>query len=179
VPADIETAVDVAAWFCDQALNNDEYLQPQKLHRLLFLAQGYYAVAYAGRKLMPAVFVADEMGPIEPNVYKMFAKGRPDVDLNLFLPEQAEAFLYTIWRRFGHLTVKALNKLTTQTEAYRAAVQRGRRAEISFEAMRLSFGRAQAVPATDQVVRPKVMRAADGRPVAVKSWTQALRSVKS
>ena len=98
MPADIDTAVDVAVWFCDQALNHNEYLQPQKLHRLMFLAQGYYAVAYGGRKLMPAVFVADQMGPIEPNVYKVFTKGRPEVDVDMFLPDEAEALLISIWR---------------------------------------------------------------------------------
>ena len=33
---------DVAFWFADTALNNNEYLQPQKLHRLLFLSQAYF-----------------------------------------------------------------------------------------------------------------------------------------
>ena len=78
---------DVAFWFSDTALNHNEYLQPQKLHHLLFLSQAYYSVAYGGRKLMPAVFIAEEGGPVEPNMYKAFSKGRPDVDAELFLPQ--------------------------------------------------------------------------------------------
>ncbi len=170
MPADIDTAVDVAVWFCDQALNHNEYLQPQKLHRLMFLAQGYYAVAYGGRKLMPAVFVADQMGPIEPNVYKVFTKGRPEVDVDMFLPDEAEALLISIWRRFGHYSAEQLTRLTKDTEAYRKAFAKGPRAEIPLVAMRLSFTRAQETPTVDRVVQPKMLRSQSGGPVKVKSW---------
>ncbi len=36
MPAAVESAFDVAFWFADVALNENEYLQPQKLHRLMF-----------------------------------------------------------------------------------------------------------------------------------------------
>ena len=171
MPADIETAVDVAIWFADQALNHNEYLQPQKLQRLLYLAQGYYVVAFKGRTLMPAVFVAEEAGPIEPNIFKVFAKGRPDVDTNLFLPEHAEAFLHSIWRRFGHHSAETLTRMAKETEAYRKALKRGPRSDITLDAMRLSFARGEEAPDLKQVVRPKMMRSQTGKPVAVKSWT--------
>ena len=54
MPADVENAFDIAFWFADTALNENQYLQPQKLQRLLFIAQAYYTVAFNGRKLMPA-----------------------------------------------------------------------------------------------------------------------------
>ena len=60
MPADVSNAFDIAFWFADTALNENEYLQPQKLQRLLFIAQSYYCIVQKGRKLMPAVFVADE-----------------------------------------------------------------------------------------------------------------------
>ena len=50
----------MAFWFCDRALNDNEYLQPGKLQSLLYLSQAYYATAYNGKKLVPAIFVADE-----------------------------------------------------------------------------------------------------------------------
>ena len=34
MPADVSNAFDVAFWFADTALNENEYLQPQKLQRL-------------------------------------------------------------------------------------------------------------------------------------------------
>ena len=69
MPADVDNAFVIAFWFEDAALKNNEPLQPQKMQRLLFISQAYYAVINNGRKLMPAVFVANELGPIEPNVF--------------------------------------------------------------------------------------------------------------
>ncbi len=161
---------DVAFWFADTALNHNEYLQPQKLHRLLFLSQAYYSVAYGGRKLMPAVFIAEEGGPIEPNMYKAFSKGRPDVDAELFLPQEVESFLESIWRRFGHHSPENISRIAKETLAYRQAYKKARGTEITIEAMRLSFSRAEEAPALDQVIKPKVMRSQSGKPVTVKAW---------
>lgn len=170
MPADLDSAIDAAFWFSDQALNHNEYLQPQKLHRLLFLAQAYYAVAYEGRKLMPAIFVADELGPIEPNVFKAFSRGRPDVDVDLFMPHEAEVFLNSIWNRFGHLSAERLTRMAKGSTAYKQAYRRGNRAEIPLDAMRLAFTRAETGPEVGQVVKPKVMVTQTGRPVRIKSW---------
>ena len=98
MPADVQSAFDVAFWLSDTALNCNEYLQPQKLQRLLFLCQGYYTVVYPKRGLMPAHFVADEIGPIEPNVFLAFTRGRPNIDVDLFMPHEVETFLDPIWR---------------------------------------------------------------------------------
>lgn len=170
MPSAVESIFDIAFWFSDTALNQNEYLQPQKLHRLMFLSQAYFSVAYGGKKLMPAVFIADDLGPIEPNVYKAFAKGRPDIDVDLFMPEEVEAFLESIWRRFGHLSPERLSQMTKETQAYTQAYKKGRRTEIAHQAIRLSFTRGRETPAVDQVVKPKVMRLQSGKPVAVKGW---------
>jgi uncharacterized phage-associated protein len=168
--ADLDSAFDVAFWFSDTALHENEYLQPQKLQRLLFLAQAYYAVAYDGRALFPGQFVAEEMGPIEPNVYAAFSKGRPDIDVDLFLPHDVEAFLDSVWRRFGHHSVDRLNETTTQNAAYKAAMAKGRRSEITIAMMRKAFVRGDAAPGVDQVVKPKVYLTQHGKPVTVQSW---------
>ena len=177
MPSAVNSAFDVAFWFADTALEQNEYLQPQKLHRLLFLSQAYYAVAHDGAKLMPAVFVAEEMGPVEPNVYKAFSKGRPNMDAELFLPHEVETFLDNIWRRFGHQSAENLTRLARGTLAYKKALKRGRRGEISLEAMRLSFSRAREAPNLDQVVKPKVMRSQSGKSVVVKAWIPGTKPV--
>ena len=176
MPAATQSAIDVAFWFTDHALNQNEYLQPQKLQRLLFLAQAYYAVAFDGRKLTPAVFVADEMGPIEPNVFKAFSKGRPDIDPDLFLPIEVDEFLDAVWRRFGHHSVDHLTRLSKQTTAYRRAFRKGRRAEISLNSMRLSFIRNEETPNVEGVVKPKMMRSQEGKAVPVKAWVPGPKS---
>lgn len=171
MPADVKSAFDIAFWLSDTALNCNEYLQPQKLQRLLFLSQGYYTVVFPKRKLMPAVFVADEIGPIEPNVFLSFTRGRPNIDVDLFLPHEVESFMDSIWRRFGHFSAEKLGKMTKESEAYKRAKQRGPRAEITMQEMRLSFARAESTPSAKQVVRPKMLRTQAGKPVTVQAWT--------
>ncbi len=171
----VSSAFDVAFWFADTALNDNEYLQPQKMQRLLFLSQAYFAVAYNGRILMPAVFVADEMGPVEPNVYVAFSRGRPNVEVEMFLDPDVEQFLDSIWRRFGHFSAERLTKVIKQSEAFRQAFKRGRRSVITTDAMRLAFTRAEDTPGVETVVKPKLMRSSSGKAVAVKAW--APRSV--
>ena len=166
----VESTFDVALWFLDTAIEEKETLQPQKLHRLLYLAQGYYVVAFDGRKLMPAVFIAEEAGPLEPNIYRAFARGRPDLEPNFFLPEGVDSFLSNIWDRFGHHTSDYLTKICIESMAFKQALKRGVRTEIPLKAMLLSFARAENTPAVTQIVKPKVMRSQSGRPVTVKSW---------
>ena len=170
MPADLNNAFDVSIFFDDTAIKEGIYLQPQKLHKLLFLSQAYYAVAF-DRKLMPAIFIADELGPIEPNVYLAFSKGRPEIDVDLFLPFEVQSFLENIWQRFGTYSVERLGKITNETLAYKNARERGDRAEIPLIEMKFSFKNPGQVPSVDQLVKPKMMRTQSGRAVEVQTWT--------
>lgn len=177
--ADVKSAFEVAFWFADAALAENEYMQPQKLHRLLFIAQAYYSVAYPERKLMPAVFVADELGPVEPNVYTAFSRGRPIVDVDEeALPHDVVMFLSGIWRRFGHYSIERLTGVTNGTHAYKEAFARAARTEITIESMCASFTRDETVPAVDKVIPPRVMRTQSGKPVVVKSWNPVAKPAK-
>ena len=174
----VDSIFDVAFWLADTALNSNEYLQPQKLHRMLFLCQAYYAVVHNGRKLMPATFIADDMGPIEPNIYRAFTRGRPNMDVSLFLDPDIEGFLDSIWRRFGNDSSERLTEMTKETLAYKQAYRHGPRTEISLEAMMHSFIRADETPSVEQVVKPKIMRSQTGKPVAVQAWNPATMTNK-
>ncbi len=168
--AEVESVFEIACWLWDKALDEGEYLAPQKLQNLLFLTQAYYAVAFSGRQLMPGVFVAEELGPVEPSIYKTFQKGRPDVAVEMVLPEEVDSFINAIWNRFGHHSAEHLAKTCKSCAAYRAAAKKERRTEISLAAMRKSFAQAHDQPALGQVLRPKIMRSQNGKPVTVKSW---------
>ena len=163
-----ESTLDVAMWFVDRARLEDSYLQAQKLQRLLYLAQGLYAAAYHGRKLMPATFVAHEMGPLEPNVYRAFELGRPA------LPEvppggDAISFLELVWRRYGHLSTERLNDMVRRHDIYLEARGRGENEEIAVDAMAAFFTRKDD---------PKpVVRTADGR--TVQKWIPSTRAVRT
>ena len=168
--AEVNNAFDIAFFFVDTAKVENEHLQPQKLQGLLFLSQAYFSVAFKGAKLMPAVFVADERGPLEPNVYTAFSKGRPDIDANLFLPAEVENFLEAIWRRFGHMSTDKIIKMTKSTSAYKKAERRGHRAEIYLNEMHVSFIQAEKTPGLDQVIKPKLYRTQSGKNVTVQKW---------
>ncbi|MDP6430258.1 MAG: DUF4065 domain-containing protein [Rhodospirillales bacterium] len=176
MPSAVDSAFEVAFWFSDRALNDNEYLQPIKLQYLMFLAQSYYAVAYEGKRLVPAIFVAEEVGPIEPAIYQTFTRGRPNIEVSVELDDDVRSFVDSIWRRFGHHSAEYLAKLCRRNPAYKEALKRGRRAEISLDDMRKTFIASTETPAVESVVKPKVMRSHTGRAVEVKAW--APRTVK-
>ena len=177
--AAVESSFDVAFWFMDRAIGDNEYLQPQKLQRLMYLAQAYFAVAYNGRLLMPAMFIADEFGPIEPNVFRACAIQRPAVD-TVPLEAHVVQFLDSIWRRFGAHSAEALNRQVAGHAPYGEALAHGVKSEIPLKAMIDFYGKksnnapevatAVGAPPVQQVLRPKLMRSQTGKPVAVQKW---------
>ncbi|MEX2642169.1 MAG: hypothetical protein WD270_01865 [Acetobacterales bacterium] len=168
----VSCSFDVAFWFRDRALDDGEYLQPQKVQRLMYLAQAYYAVFHAGRMLMPSVFVAETMGPIEPNVYRALSGGWQFIETER-VPEQPAQFFDSIWRRFGHHSVNHLTRMVRGHPPYKEAFeQNGPGAEIGLEEMRIFYGRGAEsdAPEPQGVVRSRVVRSHTGRPVAVRKW---------
>jgi uncharacterized phage-associated protein len=178
-PAAVDSSFDVAYWFVDRALNENEYIQPQKTHRLMYLSQAYFAVAYNGRMLMPAVFVADQLGPIEPNVFRACALQRPAIDVIPMTP-QVDLFLDSIWRRFGALSADSLSRQVNSHPPYQEALAKGVKSEITLQAMMQFYGRKNntdpekaakiGAPAIEQVLRPRVMVSQSGKPVSVSRW---------
>ena len=154
------TAIDVAAWLLERARSEDMYLQPQKLQRLLYCAQACYAHEYQGRRLMPAAFVVHELGPVEPNIFRLFEAGRPNVVIDMPPPE-IETFLERVWRRFARNSVERLTTLVTASPAYREIAARGDGEIIPFAIVAESVARRDA-PAEKS-------RTPDGR--TIQKWT--------
>lgn len=177
-PPVCDSAFDVCFWLINRALEDGEYLQPQKIQRLLYLSQAYYGAASRGQKLMPCLFVTSVFGPIEPATWRAFENGSPQVDWQ-GIPETQKHFLDSLWRRFGAHSVEHLNRLTTSHPPYQRALQDGKRAEIQFEWMTEYYGRKPradeshdryAAPGVENVMRPRVMRSHKGRAVNVHKW---------
>ena len=162
------TAFDVAVWLLDRARADDMHLPLQKLHRLLFIARAVYASRAddAGGLLMPAVFVADELGPIEPNLERLMVDGRPEELPAETLNRAAADFMEDIWRRFAHMPTDRLNGLVGKNAAYAAAFAAGRGAVIAQSSMAGSFAPAPAKIAQDV----RMLRSQNGAPVAVRAW---------
>lgn len=166
----VETTFDVAEWFLDTALNEREYLQPVKLQALMFLAQGFYAAANAGKRLIPAIFVATQNGPVEPNTYKLYAAGRPVLTKSP-LPRDVAVFLDRIWRRFGAYSAGYLTKMLSNHPPVAEAAVNGDRSEISLKSMAAFYADALSGENTaDAMNRPRLMRTQTGRTVCVKKW---------
>ncbi len=168
----VPCSFDVAFWFRDRALDEGEYLQPQKVQRLLYLSQAYFAVFNGGRMLVPSVFVAETMGPVEPNVYRALAGGWQFIETEP-VPEAAVEMLDSIWRRFGHHSVDHLTRMVRGHPPYKDAFEEnGPGAEITLEAMRDFYGKGaeSGAPEAQGVARSRVVRSHTGRPVAVRKW---------
>lgn len=183
-PTAADSCFDVAIWFLDRAVADGEYLQPQKLQRLMFLAQAYYGVARHGEKLMPATFVAASEGPIEPTIFRALERGRPLIDVRP-LEEHVQHLLDSVWRQFGAHSVDYLNKLIQRHPPYLDAFEIAPMSEIAFENMITFYGtqglkrrqgqgadeaQRPAPAPVDQVLRPKTLRNHDGKPVSVRRW---------
>lgn len=181
-PTAVESCFEVACWFLDRGVDDGEFLQPQKLHRLMFLAQAYYGVLQGSAKLMPATFIAADEGPIEPTIFRIFARGRPAVDLKP-LDEQPRHILDSIWRQFGSHSTEHLNKLIRRHPPYADAFAATPGTEIMFESMVEFYGTqgltrrpsaaaaaAADAPSASKVLRPKVMRNHSGKPVTAHRW---------
>lgn len=171
----VASTFDVVVWFTDRALNDGEYLQPTKLHRLMYLAQGYFAVAYRGAKLMPATFVAEASGPVEPDVWRVYASGRPYIE-SVPPPERVEQFLDSIWRRFGSHSADYLGDLISRQPPFQTALAEGPRAEIPLAALAACLAKPAAAkgrgqPGVDEVLRPRTAVSATGKAVSVRRWT--------
>ncbi len=173
--ATLESSFDAAFWFVDRAMENGEYVQPQKLQRLLYLAQAYYAAAYEEQLLMPAIFVAEALGPVEPSTFRLFGSAIPQFDRKR-QPKIADQFLDAIWRRFGHHSAEHLNRLISTHDPYREAMAKGERTIIVIKAMAQFYGKKETtqmagIPSLENLVPPRIVRSHTGQAVEVKKWT--------
>ena len=170
----VRSSLDVALWFNDRAFGEGEYIQPQKLHRLLYLGYAYFAIAYPRQKLMPACFVTDEMGPVEPTVYHTLAYGVPNNLEYRTVPKVAADFLDSIWRRFGALRAEQIIKKVAEHQPVMEAMAKGPGTEITYESIVKFYGSELAakkgVPGVDKVMKPRVLKSSTGRAVTVSAW---------
>ncbi len=190
-PTAVESSFEAAFWFYERALTDVEHLQPQKLQRLLFLAQAYYGVAHDGAKLMPGVFVAAPEGPLEPTLFRAFSRGKPALDLTP-IDEPARHLMDSVWRQFGALSADKLTKLVKRHPPYIEAYAAAPMTEIELPVMVAFYGDQGLVrrksaepspfesqtsgaeldaPSLERVLRPKVALNHDGKPVNVKTWS--------
>lgn len=155
----VTSTLDVALWLFDRARRDDQHMPAQKLQRLLWIAQALYAAECHGRMLMPATFVAEEVGPTEPTIFHVFQDSRPPLVPGKIVPE-AENFLDRIWRKYGHHSTDHLNRMMSASDIYRRALRRERGTVIPFETIAKHF--------TEKPKKVEQVKTTDGR--ILKKW---------
>jgi uncharacterized phage-associated protein len=149
----VASSFDVAEWFIRQSKRDRVNLSPLKLHRLMYLAQVGYARRTAGDALMPSMFVATELGPLEPNLYRAFEHGTPKVAVR-DPTEQVRNFLQLVWHKYGEEPIDALNRLMATDAAFKQAEAAGIGSEITL-AMMKGGAEVEEAPAAVRFVRGK------------------------
>ena len=162
--------VDIAIWFLDRARAEDTYLQPRKLQCLLFLAQAHFSAAHDGHCLIPAFFVIDECGPLDPNVYCALQNGRPDIEKT---PPSAviAKFLDAIWTRYKNADALRLDQLIARRGIDEQAVSDRDRSEVTSQVTKRMFGSGNGTE--NKITTPTLAETATGRKVTITKWTPA------
>lgn len=138
-PPAARSTLDIALWFQSRSESAGEALSQRKLHLLLYLSQAHYAAEHDGQRLMPAVFLALDAGPLEPNIFQLFASGRcslPGNDPSFAM----ETFLHEIWARYGRKTGEQIAAVVARDSVWKAVLGRGQRLEIPHEALFRGYG---------------------------------------
>ena len=164
------TSFDIAIWFLDRARAEDTYVQPRMLQCLLFLAQAHYAAAHEGRPLMPAFFVVDDSGPLDPNVHKTLLNGRPDME-EAPLDQDVVQFLEAIWARYKFTDALRLDQLIARKGAGEEAVAERDQSEVTLHAMQRMFGAGGGAKSQNKIVGPTLAETATGRKVTITKWS--------
>lgn len=145
-PPAARSTLEVASWFQARCESAGETLPPQRLHYLLYLTHAHYAAEHRGRKIMPATFLATEVGPVEPNIHQLFDAGRISIEVTN-PPRHVEDYLTEIWSRYGTKSVKQLQSLVERDGAWRGVLRKGALLEIPVEILYRAYGGgADAVP---------------------------------
>lgn len=160
-----ESVLDIADWFFKKAETAGIYLEEDKLHPLVFLAQTHYALKYKMRYLVPGLFICDDNGFHEPNLKKILKFGLPLMGKTT-LSEQVCAFLELVWQKYGHKNSFELISIVRSSPAYRKHHAKGRAVLVSLEEMSADFG-STPPPADKQSQRILVSQ---NGPVMVSKW---------
>lgn len=164
VPA-ADSAIDIAYWFFNHAEDNGWYLENEKVHHLLFLAQAHYALLNKNQYLFPSVFICNNDGFSEPNISKILAQGRP------FMPQPKLAakvtdFLEVIWQKYASQSLRDLTNLVKATPLYADTYKPGLSSIVFHQEMASKFQNKSAHPVSS---KKKILISQNG-PVVVSKW---------
>lgn len=164
----INSILSAANWFFRKADSSDIYLENDKLHHLLFLAQIHFSVGHNGEYLFPGIFVCDNKGFHEPNLAHMLTFGMPLMEAPKF-DKEIHTFLELIWKKYSPMSKLQLEDFVKNSDAYNKYFKSGQLTPASLEELTPLFkGTASSAPHNTSKKR-KVMLSQNG-PVVVSQW---------
>lgn len=125
----IRSTFDISSWLEARAVQAEKTLAPSTLMKLLYLCQAMYASDNKAAKMMPATFLATDVGPIEPDVFLALEQGVKISDTVEPSPA-VEEMLTAIWDSYASFSEEELDVLLDTDIALKAAKGRGRNSEI-------------------------------------------------
>ncbi len=125
----IRSTFDVVTWLEAKAEQDKIELEPSTLMQLIYLSQALYAAENKKAKLMPATFLATEVGPIEPDLFLALEHG-VTISENVAPSQQVEEVLIGVWEAFVENGDEALEELLASDIALKNARKRGRNSEV-------------------------------------------------
>ena len=164
------SSIEVAYWFFDRAEKDDIYLENERLHHLLFLAQSRFAQTHFGQMLMPCLFLCDESGFFEPNIKKMFALGRPFMPQTQ-LEDTVATFLENIWKQYGSLSLAQFKQIVTALPLFDETYQKGTQTVVDWNSLIDKSNDCGTIRkgTGGYTMSPKVLVSQNG-PVVVSQW---------
>ena len=130
----LKSGFDVALWFHQRAIREDERIGVDRLHWLVFMSQLLFAERYNGQMLIPCYFVVRKQAPIEPHVDAIFSRGHPVLGASN-LPMEATLFLEDIWLQRSNICSQGVLAALRGNPAFQQVLATGEGSTISFETL--------------------------------------------
>ena len=157
------SAFDVAYWFLQYADKKQFFVEDEKLHHLLFLAQIIYMQRHGNEILFPSMFIATEKGFLEPNLLKVFAQGHPYMP-NIKIDDKTASFLEQIWNKYANQSLLDLRSTITQSQAFQSCYDKKNLMAVDMQQIAELF-----TPANEKTYSNRVRMSQHG-PVMVSQW---------
>lgn len=167
--AAVNTALEVANWFFKRAEQNGNYLQDDKLHHLMFLAQVHYALSNQNHYLFPALFAAGPDGYFDPNLQITLSFGRPLMPSPKF-NDKVNSFLEIIWNKYFPLDSADLSELIQNATSYRENYKHGENNLVPMAELAAQFKNQFKTARGKAASRPKKVMISQNGPVVVSQW---------
>ncbi|MBO6826130.1 MAG: hypothetical protein JJ879_08015 [Sneathiella sp.] len=129
----IRSTFDIVAWYKSRAAADEAVLMPSALIKMLYLSQAIFAGENNGVKMMPATFLATDVGPIEPDLF--LSLDYVNLEDPVAPADNVEDVLLAVWGLLLEEEEEGLDRLLAVDSAMRSAKERARNSEILIDEM--------------------------------------------